>query len=400
MENKVVLKKTFLALSISFLLFIILFLSIDKKYYDKYTYNYNQKVSSIVYKLKEKYPDITNEEISYILNSDEQSKLSDYGIDIEIESISLENDKIKEDKKLAQITLVVVFLIPIVVIIYLYNRRKNKDMYDISKMIEQVSYGKYSLDLDLKGEDELSILKDNLYKITLKLKEEANNSLKDKISLKENLENISHQLKTPLTAISISLDNILDSEKITDAKRKEFLIDIKKEVSNINFFVKSLLDLSRFDANVIKYNRKDNKVSSIINKAIDKVILISELKDIKIDVIGNDYNLLCDSNWEVEALSNIIKNAIEHSSNGSIIKINISENKIYKSIAVSNNGKTIDEEDLNNLFKRFYSGKNISKDSTGIGLSLSKAIIEKDKGKIFVESKDGVTTFIIRYYSE
>ena len=400
MENKVVLKKTFLALSISFLLFIILFLSIDKKYYDKYTYNYNQKVSSIVYKLKEKYPDITNEEISYILNSDEQSKLSDYGIDIEIESISLENDKIKEDKKLAQITLVVVFLITIVVIIYLYNRRKNKDMYDISKMIEQVSYGKYSLDLDLKGEDELSILKDNLYKITLKLKEEANNSLKDKISLKENLENISHQLKTPLTAISISLDNILDSEKITDAKRKEFLIDIKKEVSNINFFVKSLLDLSRFDANVIKYNRKDNKVSSIINKAIDKVILISELKDIKIDVIGNDYNLLCDSNWEVEALSNIIKNAIEHSSNGSIIKINISENKIYKSIAVSNNGKTIDEEDLNNLFKRFYSGKNISKDSTGIGLSLSKAIIEKDKGKIFVESKDGVTTFIIRYYSE
>ena len=400
MENKVVLKKTFLVLLISFLLFIILFLSIDKKYYDKYTYNYNQKVSSIVYKLKEKYPDITNEEISFILNSDEQSKLSDYGIEIEIESVSIENDKIKEDKKLAQISLVVVFLITIVVIIYLYNRRKNKDMYDISRMIEQVSCGKYSLDLDLKGEDELSILKDNLYKITLKLKEEANNSLKDKISLKENLENISHQLKTPLTAISISLDNILDSEKITDAKRKEFLIDIKKEVSNINFFVKSLLDLSRFDANVIKYNRKDNKVSSIINKAIDKVILISELKDIKIDVIGNDYNLLCDSNWEVEALSNIIKNAIEHSSNGSIIKINISENKIYKSIEVSNNGKTIDEEDLNNLFKRFYSGKNISKDSTGIGLSLSKAIIEKDKGKIFVESKDGVTTFIIRYYSE
>ena len=131
-------------------------------------------------------------------------------------------------------------------------------MYDISKMIEQVSYGNYLMDLDLKGEDELSILKDNLYKITLKLKEEVNNSLKDKVSLKENLENISHQLKTPLTAISISIDNILDSEKITDAKRKEFLIDIRKEVNNINFFVKNLLDLSRFDANVIKFNR--NKI--------------------------------------------------------------------------------------------------------------------------------------------
>ena len=188
MENKVVLKKTIIALAISFLLFIGLFFVVDNNYYNKYTYNYNKKLSSIVYKLKEKYPNITDEEIGYILNSDEQYKLSDYGIDIEIESIVLENDKIKEDKKLIQISLVVIFLITLIIIIYLYNKRKNKDMYDISRMIEQVSCGKYSLDLDLKGEDELSILKDNLYKITLRLKEEANNSLKDKISLKENLE--------------------------------------------------------------------------------------------------------------------------------------------------------------------------------------------------------------------
>ena len=400
MENKVVLKKTIIALTISFLLFLIFFFVTENNYYKEYTYNYNKKLSSIVYKVKEKYPNVTDEEISYILNSDEEYNLSDYGIDIEMESISLENDELKRNKTITQMLITFVFLITLIVIIYLYNKRKNKDMYDISKMIEQVSYGNYSMDLDLKGEDELSILKDNLYKITLKLKEEANNSLKDKISLKENLENISHQLKTPLTAISISIDNILDSEKITDAKRKEFLIDIRKEVNNINFFVKNLLDLSRFDANVIKFNRNKIKVSSIINKSIDKLILLSELREVNIDVKGDDYYLLCDSNWEIEAVTNIIKNAIEHSKSNSVVNISYGENKIYKFIEINNKGKAIDKEDLNNLFKRFYNGKNATKDSTGIGLSLSKAIIEKDNGKIFVESKDGVTTFIIRYYSE
>ena len=400
MKNKIVLKKTLLSILITSLIFIIALLLTNNYYYKKYTSNYNKKVASLVYVIKEKYPSISSKEIADILNSNDDYDLSKFGIDIDKESVILENDKLKEERIIVEIIVIVIFIMIIIYIIYIFNKKKNKNIYDITKMIEEISEGNYSIDFENKNEDELSILRDDLYKITLKLKEESNNSLKDKKSLKESIENISHQIKTPLTVIAISLDNLLDSNKITERKRKEFLLDIKKEINNINYLVKSLLDLSRFDVNVIEFKRKENSILDIINRSVDKIDLIRDLKDIKINVTGNDYKFLCDYDWEVEAISNILKNAIEHSNDNSIINIEIGNNKIYNYIKISNNGKTINEDELKNIFKRFYSSKDNVKDSTGIGLSLAKAIIEKDDGKIIAESKNGVTSFTINYYGK
>lgn len=399
MRNKIYLKRTIIISFISLILFVLLEIFVNNYFYRKYTKNYNEKISSIVFLLKEKYNDITDEEIATILNSDNNSyDLSKYGIEINKESIVYENDKLI-DKMITYNIIIISLLFFVISIIYvIYSKNKDKKINDIYLMIENISNGNYELDFKSKSEDELSIFRDNLYKIALKLKEESNNSLKDKKDLKENLENISHQLKTPLTAISISVDNILNSNNIKEEKRKEFLIDIKRETNNINFLVKNLLELSRFDANVVKFIKKENDILKIVKEALNRVELLRDLKNIDIELNNKSSIIFCDYNWEVEAISNIIKNAIEHSQNNSKIIIEINRNNIYTSLKIINNGNTIDSVDLKNIFKRFYNGKNSTKDSIGIGLSLVKSIVEKDNGKIFVESSNEKTTFEIKYY--
>ena len=400
MENKVYLKRTLIKTLILFLIFLGITISVNKIYYQKYTKNYNEKIASIIYVIKEKNLDLSDTEIAQILNSEEYSyDLKKYGIDIDNESIIYENDNLINLMLLTNTLTLSLFFILLVIIYLNYSKNKDKKINEIDKMIKEISEGNYKIDFESKSEDELSILRDNLYKITLKLKEERDNSLKDKKDLKENLENISHQLKTPLTAISLSVDNILDSSKMTDEKRRDFLIDIKREVNNINFLIKGLLELSRFEANVVKFDRKENDLLKIVKESIKKVDLLRDLKNIEIEVKGKSNKIICDYNWEIEAISNIIKNAIEHSHDNSKITIEINKNEACTSIKIINNGNTIDEEDLNNIFKRFYNGKNSTKDSIGIGLSLTKSIIEKDNGKIFVESKNNETIFEIIYYS-
>ena len=228
------------------------------------------------------------------------------------------------------------------------------------------------------------------------LKEQASNSQKDKYALKESLEDISHQLKTPLTAITIMLDNVT-SDNIDNKVKMRFLSDIKKEVSNINFLVQNLLKLSRFDVNVITYNISLNKLEDIICESLNNLSSLSDLKNVKIKHIKNESVMLkCDYKWEVEAITNIIKNCIEHTENGTV-KISYNDCKTYIKLVIEDNGVGINKEDIAHIFERFYKGANSSKDSVGIGLSLSLSIIEKDNGKIDVESKNG-TTFTIRYY--
>ncbi|MBR1386227.1 MAG: hypothetical protein IJ568_05315 [Bacilli bacterium] len=195
-KKKIIIKFILLLLLLSFILILI-----NNYFYKKYTYNYNKKISSIVYLLKEK--NITDIEIADILNNDIEYDLNKYGIDIETESVVLENDILIKKEIFVYIITMFFFLLILFIIYFLENMKKTRKMNEIFDMIEEVSNGNYTLDFENKSEDELSILRDNIYKITLKLKEEANNSLKDKVSIKENLENISHQLKTPLTAIEM-----------------------------------------------------------------------------------------------------------------------------------------------------------------------------------------------------
>ena len=279
---------------------------------------------------------------------------------------------------------------------------KLKNINNLTKVLEEINNKNYKIDIGDFREDELSILKSEIYKTTIMLKEQADNSTLDKINLKDSLSNISHQLKTPLTSINIMLDNILDSEEMSEDVRTEFINNIKREISNINFLVAGILKLSRLDANVVNFMVEKVKVKDIINECIKNVSSLCDLKNISIDVTGNEMlKINCDFKWEVEAITNILKNCVEHSNNNSKIDIKYINNKMYTEITIKDYGKGMSEKDVKHIFERFYKGSNSTSDSVGIGLSLSKSIIEQENGTINVNSKlNRGTVFTIRYYNK
>ena len=270
---------------------------------------------------------------------------------------------------------------------------------DIIKYIEQINRRNYELEIDTISEDELSILKNEIYKTAVMLKEAALNSNKDKLNLKKSLEDISHQLKTPLTSILVLLDNLIDEPDMDSSIRNDFIIDIKRNVININFLVQALLKLSKFDANTVHFIKKENDLEMIVKEAIKNVSTLCDLRNINIRLnILENAKVVCDAKWQIEAITNIIKNAIEHSKDNSSIIINIDNNRVYSKIEVIDFGDGISKRDIKHIFERFYKGENATSNSIGIGLALAKTIIEEDKGTIAVESNESNTKFTIKYF--
>ena len=403
LENKVHLKKFLLISIIPIIIFLILGNIFFFYQYHSYTQNYNNKIASLVSLLEKEYPDIDRNELISILNSDDKVSediFSRYGIDIQNESIIIENDRLFSGFIIVYNILFIGLALSIILLYLKHEKDQNKEIKKIVKCIEEINKKNYSINIDENSEDELSILKNELYKITIMLKEDAENSKKDKLKLKDSLSDISHQLKTPLTSINIMLDNILDNPEMDNNTKEKFIQNIKREITNISSLVGEILKLSKFDASVIKFEKEQVFINDLVEGAISNVEMMAELKNINIEVTNQDnIKLVCDAKWQIEAITNILKNCIEHSKDDSTITIDIDSNKIYKQITIKDNGEGIDEKDLPHIFERFYKGKNSSKDSVGIGLALAKTIIEKDNGSIKVDSKKGKqTTFVIKYY--
>ena len=402
MKNKIELKKMCITSCIVIIIFLITFSILIYKQYKTYTYNFNQKIAGIIDNVLEKYPDIEKREIVEILNSSDKTNneiLREYGIELDKDSVILENNTDFQKFIIIDINTLILFILILSIIFFKYNHSESKKINEITKYIEEINRGNYRLNIEENTEDELSILKNELYKITIMLKEVAENSQKDKTTLKDSLSDISHQIKTPITSILIMLDNILSDENMPEDIKKDFIKDIKREIVNIKFLVESILKLSKIDSNSIKFIKKEVFIKDIINEAVKNVSMLSELKNIEIIVSGDDsIKTICDLKWQVEAITNILKNCIEHSYENKKIYINYNQNNMYTELKIEDNGTGIDAKDLPHIFERFYKGKNSSSDSVGIGLALSKSIIESNNGYIQVDSKlNKGTTFIIKY---
>lgn len=402
MKNKIELKKMCITSCIVIIIFLITFSILIYKQYKTYTYNFNQKIAGIIDNVLEKYPDIEKREIVEILNSSDKTNneiLREYGIELDKDSVILENNTDFQKFIIIDVSTLIVFILILSIIFFKYNHSESKKINEITKYIEEINRGNYKLNIEENTEDELSILKNELYKITIMLKEVAENSQKDKTTLKDSLSDISHQIKTPITSILIMLDNILSDENMPEDIKKDFIKDIKREIINIKFLVESILKLSKIDSNSIKFIKKEVFIKDIINEAVKNVSMLSELKNIEIIVSGDDsIKTICDLKWQVEAITNILKNCIEHSYENRKIYINYNQNNMYTELKIEDNGTGIDAKDLPHIFERFYKGKNSSSDSVGIGLALSKSIIESNNGYIQVDSElNKGTIFIIKY---
>ena len=402
MKNKIRLKQYIISTFIVSICLFVLFLALNIYEYKTYTNNFNNKIGAIISVIKDKYPEITDKEIAEIINSDEfetNDFFTKYGIDINNKSILIKNDKDYHIFLVINMSFLTITIIILLILYIRYNHKKENDIKDIIKCIEQINKKNYELQIDSISEDELSILKNEIYKTTIMLKESAENSNKDKINLKKSLEDISHQLKTPLTSILVMLDNIIEDPEMDVNIRNDFIRDIKRNVVNINFLVQALLKLSKFDANTVHFIKQENDLKTIIKESIKNVSPLCDLRNINIEYNAKEKSkIICDAKWQIEAITNIIKNAVDHSKNNSTVTINLSNNNVYSMIEIIDKGEGISKKDISHIFERFYKGENATSDSIGIGLALAKTIIEEDNGSISVESNKNGTKFTIKYF--
>lgn len=401
-KNKRAVKYIILSI-ITAVLSIIIMLITTKVQNEIYTKQLHKQIALIIGQIQAEYPDFDDKKIIDILNDTsnyEKGKqvLKKYGITDE-QSASLEIEKNQNTSLYINIGIISGSFIIYIIIFIIYLRQRQKKINELDMYIQKVSRKDYSINIEESSEDELNSLKNSLYKITVMLKEEAENKKMQNEAILESVSDISHQLKTPLTSIQILLDNISESKGMNEETRNRFIMEVIKQIKGMNFLILSLLKLSKLEAGVVEFENKEVDLNKLLKEIINNLEVLSELKQIEIKLkVSKKITINGDYNWNKEAIQNIIKNAIEHSNENKKVTIQLEENNVYVSLKIIDEGQGIEKEDLKNIFNRFYKTTNSNENSIGIGLSLSKSIIEKQNGYISVESTiGGGTTFTIKY---
>lgn len=296
----------------------------------------------------------------------------------------------------------IIFVILFLVIIYfLFALNKNeKEIKNMRVYIDEIAKTDYKIDIENMSESEMSNLKNEIYKIVLELKEKSENLAKDREMLSTHLADISHQIRTPLMAISSLVDAIIENEDKLDENTRKFIYEISRQLDKINWLVDNLLKMAQLDTKTVDFNKEDTNIRNLIEKIEKNMSIFLELKNQKLAInIDKNIHALIDPKWMTEAIENIIKNCIEHSAENSKIQISAIQNPLFVQIEIKDSGTGISEEDLPRIFDKFYKGKGSSSNSFGIGLSLAKSIIESQNGEIEVESEvNRGTAFIIKLY--
>ena len=405
-------KKLFIISTICLIFLIVISTIVTIKEYEVYNNEIDEVFVRLISVIKEEYPDVDEEDIIRNLelnieneNSENNENNKNNDINEILEKYSIDNKILDgiENKKYSSIRYNILIILLGFVLYLLINiiheRKENKTIREITEYIKKINEKKYELKIEENTENELSKLKNELYKITVMLKEEAEESMDAKKTLKVAIEDISHQLKTPLTSMSIMLDNIIENPDMDNETRNLFIHEINRQIKWINWLILSLLKLAKLDSNTIEFEKNNINVHNLVNNVIKNLEIPIDIKEQKIIITGDkNTSFVGDYNWENEAITNVLKNCIEHTDKNKNIYIKFEENNFYTKIEIIDEGNGIDKEDLKHIFKRFYKGKNSSESSIGIGLALAKTIIEKDNGQIVCTSEvDKGTKFEIRY---
>ncbi len=284
---------------------------------------------------------------------------------------------------------------------FYFTKWRYREIEKLSSYLRKITNGDYSLDIRDNAEGELSILKNDIFKVTLMLSEQSSYLQQDKVRLTDAISDISHQLKTPLTSMVVMAD-LLSNPNLDPAKRKEFTHNIQVQLERIEWLVSSLLKIAKIDADIVQFKKEKVPANILVQHALQSVLIPMDIKQLSLEISGDEtVTFQVDLNWTVEALINILKNCIEHTDEGGAISISFTENALYTELTIEDTGKGIAKEDLPYIFKRFYKGKNAGEESVGIGLALSYSIIKNQQGNIEVKSEIGKgTTFRIKFYKQ
>ncbi len=280
------------------------------------------------------------------------------------------------------------------------DSRRYKNIRALVDYVQKLNDHVYDLRIKANTEDDLSLLSNELYKITVTLKEASEQDRKARHNLETALADISHQLKTPLTSLQVALDNLESDPDMPLVVRQDFLRSSSRQVVIMSDLVTTLLNLAKFDNGTIRMQRRIMPISGILDRVYMGLEILADLADIQINIEGDlTAQVKLDPHWQAEALSNIIKNCIEHSPPHSVVSVSVEDSVFYTRILIRDHGTGIDSQDLYHIFERFYKTRGSKATSVGIGLSFAKSVIEADNGQIQVKSTSGSgTTFIITYF--
>ena len=390
-------------LIVTILLIIFTIYYIQKNYRESLYLYTNQVISKII----EEYPEQEEKIIEevFLNNSIEDTNIEDilskYGFNEE--NIDIANDNFKSiDKLIFMFSLI--FIIGILGIIGLYTiyiRKQNQKLKKLDDYCKEILKGNYLLDLKEQDESDFSKLKNDIYDMTIMLKEKNSLLEKNNKDIEKLIADISHQLKTPLTSLNL-INDILYTD-LPEEKKKEFLDSSQKELEKINWLIKTVLNIAKLDSKTLILDKKNENAYHLCLEVKNNFKAMCEINQVDIEIISNKNETInCDKKWTIEAMNNIVKNAIEHGAK--TITIKLEENAMYTKITIRDNGEGIDKEDLGHIFDRFYKAKNSKESSLGIGLAFCKSIIRNQDGDIRVKSskkeEDSWTEFMIKLYKK
>lgn len=288
---------------------------------------------------------------------------------------------------------------------FLYrNKKEAKRIRALERYLEQVNTGKAGI-LTASGEDEFSRLEDEIYKTVTFLYRTKDAAVQAKNEFAKNLSNIAHQIKTPITAMSLSLQMMKQEDGSgTLLQRKENsgreISQMQKQLQRLVRLEESLLLLSRLDAGMLHLKKEKTDVFTLLVLAADNLQELLTAADVTVDIPENgEMAVTVDLDWTMEAIINLMKNCMEHNKGG-VITCTYGQNPLYTEIVIRDEGEGFAKEDMAHLFERFYRGKNAGEGGIGIGLALAKEIIERQNGTIRAKNlPEGGACFEISFYS-
>ncbi|MEE5992791.1 MAG: HAMP domain-containing sensor histidine kinase [Oscillospiraceae bacterium] len=268
---------------------------------------------------------------------------------------------------------------------YFQNVRK-KEILSLCDKIDEILNGSEHTKFDEFQEGEISILSAEIHKMTIRIREQNSALLKEKQFMKESLEDMSHQLRTPLTTMIVIL-GMLRKPDLPKQERMEHIQELYSLLSRMQWMLETLLRISRLDAGAVSFQKQEISVQELIKSAVEPIEISLELKDIALVIEIEDNPLLnVDLMYMTEAILNILKNCMEHTPHGGTITIQSVENVLYTNIIITDTGNGISPQDLPHLFERFYQGEEFSRKGFGLGLAFAQKIITSQHGSIQVKN--------------
>lgn len=359
-------------------------------------------VAGIMGAVQEKYPQVAEEELLQILRNTEhvtdgEVLLRRYGF---LKGGTALGERERGRAKLFwQVNLVLWGMIAAsICLLTFFWQGRRKRLQGLCDYVARVSRGDYNLEIRENQEDELSGLKNELYKLAVLYREQADHANAGKKALSDAVANISHQLKTPLTSAVVLADNLVEDPEMEPETRRHFLQEISRQLIGMKWLVVTLLKLSRLDAGVVELQKERLSLKKVMESVLEQLEMMAEWKEISFQTDNmQEGEVVGDEKWIAEALLNIVKNAVEHSPQKGTVEISIDENDVYSQVVIRDHGPGIPEKDQKHLFERFYRASKVENENAGIGLALAKEIVERHGGYVSVESDGAGTAFSVKF---